>query len=73
MLRITFLLMSLYAATASAHGGGLDSNGGHNNRKTGEYHCHREPCLSTQQQVQSATKEATNSRLATWLAHPSCC
>ncbi len=50
--------MSLYAATASAHGGGLDGNGGHNNRKTGEYHCHREPCLSTHQQVQSATKEA---------------
>lgn len=27
-----------------AHGGGLDSNGGHNNRKTGGYHCHRCPC-----------------------------
>ncbi len=27
-----------------AHGGGLDASGGHNNRKTGEYHCHRCPC-----------------------------
>ena len=52
------MLLSLYSATTSAHGGGLDSSGGHNNRKTGGYHCHREPCLSTHQQVQSATKEA---------------
>ena len=65
MLRLTFFLMSLYAATASGHGGGLDGSGGHNNRKTGEYHCHREPCLSTHQQVQSATKEATRSSYST--------
>lgn len=26
---------------ASAHGGGLDANGCHTNRKTGQYHCHR--------------------------------
>jgi len=57
--------MSLYAATASAHAGGLDGSGGHNNRKTGEYHCPREPCLSTHQQVQSATKEATRSSYST--------
>lgn len=24
-----------------SHGGGLDKNGGHYNRKTGEYHLHR--------------------------------
>ena len=52
------MLLALYAATTSAHGGGLDSSGGHNNRKTGGYHCHREPCISAHQQVQSATKEA---------------
>ena len=51
-------MLAFYAATTSAHGGGLDSSGGHNNRKTGGYHCHREPCISTHQQVQSATKEA---------------
>lgn len=28
---------------ASAHGGGLNSAGCHNNRKTGDYHCHRAP------------------------------
>lgn len=26
---------------AQAHGGGLESEGCHNNRKTGDYHCHR--------------------------------
>jgi len=26
---------------ASAHGGGLNAEGCHNNRKTGDYHCHR--------------------------------
>jgi hypothetical protein len=29
------------------HGGGLDSNGGHNNRKTGEYHYHRQTSTSS--------------------------
>jgi len=58
LLKPALFLLYLYGATASAHGGGLDGNGGHNNRKTGEYHCHREPCLSTHLQVQSATKEA---------------
>jgi hypothetical protein len=29
------------ATAAIAQSGGLDSKGCHNNRKTGEYHCHR--------------------------------
>jgi hypothetical protein len=40
----TSLVMVLLCATwrlASAHGGGLNSEGCHNNRKTGDYHCHR--------------------------------
>jgi len=28
---------------AQAHGGGLNSEGCHNNRQTGDYHCHRGP------------------------------
>ena len=27
-----------------AHGGGLDAKGGHTDRSTGQYHCHRAPC-----------------------------
>lgn len=31
------------AAYAEAHPGGLNAQGCHNNRKTGDYHCHRKP------------------------------
>lgn len=31
----------LFADCAEAHGGGLNAAGCHNNRKTGDYHCHR--------------------------------
>lgn len=36
-LRLLALALPLQAI---AHGGGLDRNGCHTNRKTGEYHCH---------------------------------
>ena len=37
------ILMSIFLipGVAFAHSGGLDSKGGHYNRKTGEYHYHR--------------------------------
>lgn len=39
---VAVLLCSISFSTAVyAHGGGLDANGCHNNRKTGDYHCHR--------------------------------
>ncbi|WP_229440703.1 excalibur calcium-binding domain-containing protein [Massilia sp. BSC265] len=44
------MLVALGAATcslgASAHGGGLNADGCHVNRKTGDYHCHRSPAKS---------------------------
>jgi hypothetical protein len=33
----------LGADLAQSHGGGLNAEGCHNNRKTGDYHCHRAP------------------------------
>lgn len=39
-LGVVFLLMP---TLAFAHGGGLDANGCHHNRKAGGYHCHRGP------------------------------
>lgn len=50
----SFLFISVSAAfafgipavPAAAHGGGLNSEGCHNNRKTGDYHCHRGPKTS---------------------------
>lgn len=32
---------TLYAQPAQAHGGGLNAQGCHTNKKTGDYHCHR--------------------------------
>lgn len=40
-------LFGLFASFAAMpHSGGLDSNGGHYDHKTGSYHCHRAPCGS---------------------------
>jgi hypothetical protein len=52
------LLIFMQGTTVLAHGGGVDNSGGHTNSKTGEYHCHREPCVSQHQQTQRATDEA---------------
>ena len=37
------LITVLFASSALAHGGGLDTKGCHTERRTGEYHCHRTP------------------------------
>lgn len=41
-------VVMLWAAPllAVAHGGGLNAEGCHNNRKTGDYHCHRAPVVA---------------------------
>jgi len=58
MIRFLPLLLIFLSTCTYSHGGGLDKTGGHHNRKTGEYHCHREPCISTNRQVEEATQEA---------------
>ncbi|WP_238346302.1 excalibur calcium-binding domain-containing protein [Luteimonas saliphila] len=41
-VRLALLLVALPGAGAAlAHGGGLNAEGCHHNRKTGDYHCHR--------------------------------
>jgi hypothetical protein len=42
--RVPLVLLALgiiAGSEALAHGGGLNAQGCHNNRKTGDYHCHR--------------------------------
>ena len=40
--QVGLAVVALFAAAlALAHGGGLDSEGGHTDRRTGEYHQHR--------------------------------
>jgi hypothetical protein len=57
----SYLLLSLLSGFATGHGGGLDGQGGYNDRKSGEYHYHQEPCLSTHGDVERATQEAEQS------------
>lgn len=40
-LLMTLSFLVTVPATVYAHGGGLNAEGCHNNRRTGEYHCHR--------------------------------
>lgn len=39
--RIASIILAMAPTTLFSHGGGLNSEGCHNNRKTGDYHCHR--------------------------------
>lgn len=54
-------LLAFTAATAFAHGGGLDSYGCHNDRKNGGYHCHRGPlagqAFSSKQEMLAALQK----------------
>lgn len=43
------LIWSLGAVPVLAHGGGLDANGCHRQRSTGDYHCHGAPAPRIQQ------------------------
>lgn len=47
---LIFLLACTSPPVAFAHGGGLNADGCHNNRKTGDYHCHKPPPSQSQQQ-----------------------
>ncbi|MCA9578503.1 MAG: YHYH domain-containing protein [Myxococcales bacterium] len=44
MGRLLFVFLLALPASAAAHRGGLDDQGGHHDRRTGEYHCHRAGC-----------------------------
>lgn len=56
------LALLLAPSIATAHGGGLDDIGGHTNRSTGEYHCHRNPCRTIHKSSQDAIDEAVTER-----------
>jgi endonuclease YncB( thermonuclease family) len=54
----SLLFLSL-SSPVFAHGGGLNSEGCHNNRKTGDYHCHRGPKAKTKTKRRSLPKQET--------------
>ena len=41
---VVLLLLALSNRPALAHGGGIDSYGGHNDNKNGNYHSHQGTC-----------------------------
>ena len=52
MFKTTLALSFLLAAgMASAHPGGLNAEGCHTNKKTGEYHCHRSPAADKEKGI----------------------
>ena len=62
MVLVTLAIIGQSSA-ASAHGGGIDAFGGHNNRKAGTYHFHRGP-------LKGKTFSTKAEALATLRAHP---
>ncbi|MEN5116681.1 excalibur calcium-binding domain-containing protein [Luteimonas sp. TWI662] len=55
--RAGLALLFAAAATVQAHPGGLNAEGCHNNRKTGDYHCHRSPSAPAPQRLAPSTVE----------------
>ena len=53
-----FVFTLLIAQSAFSHPGGLDVHGGHTNRSTQEYHCHKAPCAEAHTQSEAAPREA---------------
>lgn len=52
-------------ASAAAHGGGLNAEGCHHNRRLGDYHCHRapavvSPAVTPQRAVPATAQSATS-------------
>ena len=67
------LIASLVLASgpAYAHGGGLNAQGCHNDRKNGGYHCHRAPAAATPPQpVRAAPAKAKQPKPTA--AYPNC-
>lgn len=52
------LSLSVPTIPATAHPGGLNSEGCHNNRKTGGYHCHRGPSSSPSKTVRAVSSSS---------------
>ncbi|MCC2958945.1 YHYH domain-containing protein [Massilia sp. IC2-278] len=71
-LSLLFLALGLVTGSeALAHGGGLNAQGCHNNRKTGDYHCHRAPQVSAPRPSQSVANEPSRKRESQQLVTPS--
>tara|TARA_S200000501_G_C20410703_1_gene563378 strand:+ start:22 stop:492 length:471 start_codon:yes stop_codon:yes gene_type:complete len=65
-MKSLILLIALFISTASwSHGGGLNKDGCHNERKTGGYHCHRSPAPNIQSIPQQNNFKSSESTINT--------
>jgi len=64
-----FLTLLLTISTVGTHSGKLDSNGGHYNKKTGQYHFHRQP--SSTQTSTTQVSQANNQSIVSNVESPS--
>ena len=58
------LAIALAPASTVAHSGGTNAEGCHNNRKTGDYHCHRRPASKPSKPNDGAFANCTEARAA---------
>lgn len=69
-LLVVLLILGL-PAVALAHGGGLNADGCHTNRKTGDYHCHRKQAAAPAP-VRSAAVAPKSSNTRTNVYYANC-
>lgn len=58
------IFASMITNLAFAHGGGLDANGCHFQRSTGEYHCHRGSYVPPRQNTQQSPPPQRNNLMS---------
>ncbi len=70
LLALSLMVGTVTPGALLAHGGGLNADGCHNNRKTGDYHCHRpaapkaEPLYTIPDQGSGAFRNCAAARAA---------
>lgn len=71
LLRVlAFLTLAASVPGVHAHGGGLDGNGCHHDRKKGGYHCHRGPAAARIAPVPVTTPDPGRTQLDRQYARP---
>lgn len=58
-LALPTFVMLIAPIPASGHGGGLNAQGCHNDRKNGGYHCHRDGTAASRPSVSATRSSAT--------------
>ena len=78
LISLILFALPIVAGDAWAHGGGLNKDGCHNDRKNGGYHCHRGSPAPVERRTQPATqlvpsRYAAPKRLPEGRAFTNCC